>query len=427
MTQRKRNRTRTKKATSNAQVSSLAKAVKQLTVTKKSRPFRETGGIIGNRLGGMFGNASVGRGIGRWLGTGIGSIFGSGDYTLAGNSPSYNVMMNGSQIPKFDSTRQTNVVCHREYLGDIPGTAAFTNRQYPLNPGMAVTFPWLSTVASNYQEYKFHGIVFEFRSLITDFVTSGAPGVVVMSTNYNSDAPVYTTKQQMENAEFAVSTKPTINLMHGVECDDKQTILPQRYVRDSAPPTGQDLRLYDLGNFQFATSSNPVQNLGELWVSYCVELFKPSQADSSSLPGNGRHIVRTGAAAATPLGTTAVSSTGNLAVTADAAGVNITQAPPGVVYKIDFYWAGSAALVTIPAFALNGNTTTVLRLQNGGASTVVMPSGAVSSATLGATIFIKSVASIAADLGIALPTAGGVFPGSNTLDIYVTQIDPAAV
>jgi hypothetical protein len=184
MTQRKRNTRR--KATSNAQVNSLAKAVKQLSVVKKpkAKPFRDTGGIVGNRIGGMFGNASAGRGIGRWLGTGIGSIFGSGDYTLAGSQPMYNVMMNGSQIPKFDSTRQTNVVCHREYLKDFTGTTGFSLNTFSLNPGLADTFPWLSTVASSYQEYKFHGLVFEFRSLITDFVTGGAPGVIIMATNY---------------------------------------------------------------------------------------------------------------------------------------------------------------------------------------------------------------------------------------------------
>jgi hypothetical protein len=427
MSQRKQ-RTRKRKATSNAPVNSLVKAVKQLTVTKKpkQRPFRDTGGIVGNRIGGMFGNASIGRGIGRWLGTGIGSIFGSGDYSLSGTAPSYNVMMNGSQIPKFDSTRQTNVVCHREYLGDIQGTAVFTNRQYPLNPGMAITFPWLSTVAENYQEYKFHGLVFEFRSLITDFVTGGAPGVIVMSTNYNADAPLYTTKQQMENAEFAVSTKPTINLMHGVECADNQTILPQRYIRDSLPPTGQDLRLYDLGNFQFASASNPVQDLGELWVSYCVEFFKPVQPTSTSIPGAGVHLFRTGATSAAPLGATAITQKGNLAITCDGVGIAIPNSVPGVVYKVDIYWAGTPALVTIPGFTTSPNTTTQIDLQNGGASTVVNPSGAVLSSTMEATIFIKSTSSVPGSIGVFISGAS-VFPGSNGVDLFVTQVDPDSI
>ncbi len=426
MPQRKQ-RTRKGKATSNAQVNSLAKAVKQLTVVKKKtkpKPFRDTGGIIGNRLGGMFGNAAIGRGIGRWLGSGIGSIFGSGDYTLSGTSPSYNVMMNGSQIPKFDSTRQTNVVCHREYLGDILGTAAFNNLQYPLNPGMAATFPWLSTLAVNYQEYKFHGLVFEFRSLITDFVTSGAPGVVVMSTNYNADAPVYTTKQQMENAEFAVSTKPTINLMHGVECADTQTILPQRYVRTAVPPTGQDLRLYDLGTFQFATASNPVQNLGELWVSYCVEFFKPILPTVTAVPGVGAHLYRTGTSSSTPMGTTSVDQEGGLSVTTDGAALTISNADPLARYRLEFLWSGTSVAASFSSFAVGGITTTYNGYKGHTSSTFIAPSSAaIASNTLYASMIIFNNSAIAGNIGVTI-IPGGVYPSSG-IDIFVTQLDPA--
>jgi len=240
---------------------------------QKSTPFRNVGGMLGGIAGSIFGNGEMGANIGRYLGTGIGSIFGSGDYTMVGHEAKYNVL--AGQVPKFSSTAATNIVAHREYLGDITGTAAFTNRNYPINPGSSTTFPWLSTIARNYEQYRFHGVVFEFRSMITDFVTSGAPGTVIMSTNYDSSAPLYTTKQQMENSEFAVSVKPTVNLMHMCECAVPQTVLPEKYVRETDGTSPGDTRLYDLGNFQFATASNPVQNLGELWVTYLVEFYKP--------------------------------------------------------------------------------------------------------------------------------------------------------
>jgi hypothetical protein len=230
--------------------------VQQSKPKKKPTPFSDVGSTLGTAIGSMFGGPGVGRNIGRWLGSGIGSIFGSGDYTMVGSRPSYNVLTNGTQIPKFSSTHATNIVCHREYLGDISGTVSFTNTAYPLNPGMFQTFPWLATQAQGYQEYKFHGLIFEFRPLITDFASTGLPGVIVMSTNYNADVPNYVNKQQMENAEFAVSTKPTMALIHGIECDMQQTILPQRYVRSGTVSSGQDLRLYDYGNFQFATQGN---------------------------------------------------------------------------------------------------------------------------------------------------------------------------
>lgn len=421
-----RKRTRARKATSKAQANSLVKAVKQLSLSKpkKSKPFRDTGGIIGNRVGGMFGNASVGRGIGRWLGTGIGSIFGSGDYTLSGSAPSYNVMTNGSQIPQFSSSRQTNIVCHREYLGDIQGTAAFNLNGYPLNPGMSETFPWLSTVAANYQEYKFHGLVFEFRSLVTDFVTGGAPGVVIMSTNYNADAPVYTTKQQMENAEFAVATKPTVNLMHGVECADGQTILPQRYVRQGDVAAGQDLRLYDLGQFQFATASNPIQNLGELWVSYCVEFFKPILATVTSVPGIGEHVSRTGVASATPLGTTLGYQLGGLDCTISSTAVSINQAQPGIRYKIDFFWLGNNATVTKGGYQFTNCAAAIG--WNGGANTTAQapPDGTLLQSSLQCSIIIVSTLSVNGVVTLTILN-GGSYPGAGTVDVYVSQLDPS--
>lgn len=417
-----------RKATSNAQVNALVKSVKQLTVKpKRSKPFRDTGGIVGNRIGGMFGQAAMGRGIGRWLGTGIGSIFGSGDYTLMGSSPAYNVMVNGNQIPKFNTSRQTNVVCHREYLGDIVGTAAFNNVAYALNPGISTTFPWLSTVATSYQEYKFHGLVFEFRSLITDFVTSGAPGVIVMSTNYNADAPAYTTKQEMENAEFAVATKPTMNLMHGVECADTQTILPQRYIRVGDVPAGQDLRLYDSGNFQLATASNPVQNLGELWVSYCVEFFKPIQAPVTGVPGIGAHVTRSVTTGANPFGTTTLQQVGNLDVTVNSGGVTINNAIPGRYYQISAFWVGSGVVAFAPgANSFSGATTVAIygtppATINSSAVTIVPLGGSSSTASTTVTIQSNRVAPGTASWFVG---AAGTYP-SGVVDIFVTQLDPA--
>jgi hypothetical protein len=352
-------RTRNKNKKKGSARPSTAPAVKQ--AKRKSTPFADTGAVIGRSIGGMFGNSKIGHGVGRWLGTGIGSIFGSGDYQMAGASPKYNALTAGNQIPKFSTTHQTNIVCHREYLGDFTGTTAFSNIQFPLNPGVSKTFPWLSTVAENYQEYKFHGLVFEFRSLITDFIPSGAPGVVIMSTNYNADAPVYQNKQQMENAEFAMSCKPTVNLIHGVECAMQQTVLPQLYVRTGSVPNNQDLRLYDQGTFQFATQANPAgQDLGELWVSYCVEFFKPILPTTSANGGGAvDHFI------CTPVATTIFG--------------NLSKTP---LNQIGTFLANSASLV-FPAFA--EGTFTVKIYFSGGSSVV----SAVPTPTVPANVTIQ--------------------------------------
>ncbi len=412
-------------------MASLVNKVEQLAVNRKKKqpkrtPMADAGAILGRKVGGYFGVSQLGNSIGRWLGSGIGMITGTGDYQVTGPTPTYNVL-NG-QIPKFDSTRQTNVVCHREYLGDINGTAAFTNNTYPLNPGMASTFPWLSSVAANYQQYKFHGLIFEFRPLITDFVTNGAPGVVVMATNYNSDETAYVSRQEMENSEYAVSVKPTNNLVHMVECATPQTQLPIKNVRTTPVPTGQDLRVYDQGLFQFATQANPTQDLGELWVSYCVEFFKPVLSlENLLVPAQSFKAVRTGIATATPLGTgNSLISNGNLNVTITSSTLTITNLIIGTAYQINCCYTSSLTAtcnVSSPTSFGSGGNALVWMSKNGSQDVNISfnSTGTASNAASYTGFFTATATSTV----ITFDTSFGVYAGgSASLDIIVLSVSP---
>jgi len=402
-----------------------AKQAKQPMPVKQSKPtpFSDVGSIVGKSVGRMFNMPHLG-GVGRWLGSGIGSIFGSGDYTMVGDTPSYNVLTNGSQIPKFNTTRQSNIVCHREYLGDIQGTSLFNNIVYPLNPGISTTFPWLSGIATNYQEYKFHGLVFEFRSLITDFVTSGAPGAIVMATNYNADATVYTTKQQMENAEYTVSSKPTMNLIHGVECAPQQTVLPQAYIRNGPVPTGQDLRLYDQGNFQFATVGNPTQDLGELWVSYCVEFFKPTQ-NNGTVTALSSKSSRAGAASASPFGTSTLSTSGPISATF----TTTSMTWPGIAgqkYLITMLWTGGVSASVVPGLGYGANTNPISLLINDTSSAQVSPNPGASSSAISLTATVQFNGITGNPASVTLNTSGTYLSGP-IADFIITLLDSTVV
>lgn len=388
---------------------------------KKATPFGDVGQIVGQRVGGIFGMPYL-KGVGRWLGSGIGSIFGSGDYNIIGAEPMYNLLTNGNQIPKFSETRQTNIVCHREYIGDITGTTGFTNRTFPLNPGVSQTFPWLSSIAENYQEYKFHGLIFEFRPLITDFVTSGAPGVIVMATNYNSDASAYSSKQQMENSEYAVSVKPTLDLIHGVECEIQQTVLPQLYVRTGSVPSGQDLRLYDQGLFQFASQGNPSQLLGELWVSYCVEFFKPVLPITAGL--SSAYINRSNTTNASPMGSIGVVNRGDLAVTITSTVLTI-PANPNDEFYITLHWYNGSVNVVIasPGITIVGGTF-MAEFQNGTTAVQVAPFIGASTNTMIIGRAVKSSLTAPGIIIITLDGSGTVPAGQ--IDIVVTKVSPVA-
>lgn len=206
-------------------------------------------------------------------------VRGFGAYKIKSNSLMYGGM--SPPMIKNSMDRGSVIIRHREYVGDIAGTVSFTNRNFPINPGLNGTFPWLSQVAAAFEQYRFRGMIWEFKSTSADSVINAQPnvgmGTVVMATQYNSLDPGFTNKIEMENYEYANSSKPAVSFIHPVECALNQTPNTPLYVRTGAIPADADERLYDMGNFNVATSGLAADGgvIGELWVTFEIELFKP--------------------------------------------------------------------------------------------------------------------------------------------------------
>jgi len=237
------------------------------------------GGFAGGAFGGPVGSAlgsSAGGALARWLGY--------GKYSVSRNSLT---KMRPGNVPEMHQMNESIVLRHREYITDvITGTSnGFNVNSYNLNPGVDTTFPWGSSVAQAYQEWKPKGIIFEFVSTSADALnsTNTALGSVIMATQYRASAPAFTSKSQMENEFFASSGKPSENQCHPIECAPKEDPYNIHYVRGNAVPTGDDVKLYDIGLFSLATTGFQASNvnIGELWVSYEIELLKPATAEYS--------------------------------------------------------------------------------------------------------------------------------------------------
>jgi hypothetical protein len=171
---------------------------------------------------------------------------------------------------------------HREYLGDLQtGTTTPWRGTYRLNPSDPLTFPWLSTLAQNFEQWVAHGIVFEFVSTCGNAVssTNAALGSISLATQYNSEATAFSSKIQLLNHYFATSTKTAENLMHAIECSPDE--VPTKLLYTGVPtPFGPDYpgddRLYDLGfTTYWLQGSQSFYTAGELWVTYDVSLLKP--------------------------------------------------------------------------------------------------------------------------------------------------------
>jgi hypothetical protein len=183
---------------------------------------------------------------------------------------------------------------HTEYIGDLIASGSqFESQSYGINPGDSGTFPWLSSIAINFQHYKFRKLVFEYRPLVSEGTTAAtntllSMGAVILGTQYDSVVGPYPNKATMAEADFSVTAKPSEHILHAIECEPKYNPLGilfvsgNQAVTDSGIPNA-DIRMQNIGIFQIANQGIPfpadhdgeTTDLGEIWVHYEVDLFKP--------------------------------------------------------------------------------------------------------------------------------------------------------
>jgi len=246
---------------------------------------RAAGGAVGGPLGSALGGL---------LSRGIYALTGFGDYQVK-----HNVLMETNGPPTVMNDGKSFVMRHREYIGDMysaggsaNGVSPFAVQLFSINPGVSDTFPWLSDVASNFEQYSIEGIIYEYKSLYSDAVVTqnGSIGSIILATEYNASSLPFASKSQMENYQFAQSCKPSCSVLHPVECAKSQSPITELYVRTGALAANQDIKTYDFGNFQFASQGIPLGAagapvaLGELWVTYQVRLIKPKLPSTGTEP-----------------------------------------------------------------------------------------------------------------------------------------------
>lgn len=246
-----------------------------------ARGFRNVAADLGGYIAGKLGaDKKTGRMAGRFLGKHASKLIGFGDYNVTNEKliKTNSLFTHSASPPTVINTPTGCIVRHREYIKDINSATGFSLQSFPINPGLATSFPWLYNIASNFENYKFRGLAFEFKSTSANSLgsTNTALGTIIMAAQYNAASPLFVNKQQMENYTGAISCKPSESALCGIECKPSELVLDKLFVRSSAVPDDQDQRLYDLGNFQLAAQgSQAVAQVGELWATYELELYHP--------------------------------------------------------------------------------------------------------------------------------------------------------
>jgi hypothetical protein len=174
--------------------------------------------------------------------------------------------------PKFSTRSENTFVCHSEYIADIVQQIPFTVTEYPINPGMGNSFLWLSTVAPNYERYRFKRLRFRYEVLSSTNTT----GKVFFVPNFNVQDPPPENKQEALSYEYAVGSQPWIQF--GVDVPERFLKTYNEYfVRTQPLAINEDLKTYDTLALYICTEGSTAANLtvGEFWVDYEIELINP--------------------------------------------------------------------------------------------------------------------------------------------------------
>lgn len=184
-----------------------------------------------------------------------------------------------SREPKISGNARSTRIKHRELIDTIPGSVGFdVHDSYNINPGLSSTFPWLSSQAAGWEQYRFHALKFEY---ITRAPTS-ATGSVILSPDYDpQDAPPSSELVAMSYRD-ASEDAPWKDQAVKLEPSSMYPLGPRKYIRSANIPY-TDIKTYDSGVMHVSTVGQAgTDSIGKLFVEYDVELFVPQTESSGS-------------------------------------------------------------------------------------------------------------------------------------------------
>lgn len=192
-----------------------------------------------------------------------------------------------SSAPRINATRDTNRIVHRELIASVSGTTAYTvANSFPLNPGMAVTFPWLSSQAICWEQYKFNKLEFKYYTR----TGTGTPGSVMLVPDYDAADPAPISEQIASSYEDVSEDAPWKDISCLLRPSAMHQPGPRKFVRQNPSFSGGlDIKTYDSGNLFLCTTDGTAVSWGKLWVEYDVSFFIP-QLPSQGTAFAGQHF-----------------------------------------------------------------------------------------------------------------------------------------
>lgn len=228
-----------------------------------------------------------------------------------------------------------------------------------LNPGLPQILPYLSAIASNYEQYKFR----RARLTYTPCVASTTAGSINLGFIRDAAESDTATLGELLNLPFAAQA----NIWSPLSVDLPVSRTPL-YVRTGALPTNQslDIKTYDVGVMQVALSNLPaaastaLETYGVLTLSYEVELTRQHYSRAIQARLNSAQITSAGALTlTTPFGASNGTQSGGMFVRVS--GGSVFTCTPGTYMGI-IMTTGTVGLDSAPYSVTAAGTATVTAL-----------------------------------------------------------------
>jgi len=184
-----------------------------------------------------------------------------------------------SSAPMIQASRDSARIVHRELIASVVGSGAFTvQKSFSLNPGLAATFPWLSTQAQSWEAYRFNKLKFCAYTR----TGSATPGSLMLVPDYDAADAAPATETIASSYEDVEEDVPWKDIECTLRPGSMHALGPRKFIRLGALPANQDVKTYDAGTLFVCTVDGSAVNWSKLWVEYDVTLFTPQLPPSGA-------------------------------------------------------------------------------------------------------------------------------------------------
>jgi hypothetical protein len=172
--------------------------------------------------------------------------------------------------PKFQASKGSVRITHREYVSVIDGIAGGAFRvnngspanDFSINPLNPFVFPWLVSIASNFDQYTFRSLKFEYVPL----ANTSTNGRVAVFFDKDSEDPDPDDRSALANYRHLSEISPWAISRLTAPVDNVK-----RFIADNVTI---DPKLVNLGKVGWATYGASTADLGDLFVEYTVDLYE---------------------------------------------------------------------------------------------------------------------------------------------------------